>query len=60
MWNKKLNLNVTTEMLEDLKNYRGFNYNKDIEENLMKLLNIKFRKKKIEKICGRITEEKQK
>jgi hypothetical protein len=58
MWNRKLNINVTSEMVEELKDIKGFDC--DVEKELVKLLKIKNRKKKLEKICGRITEEKQK
>lgn len=60
MWNKKLNVNVTTEMIDELKQQHGFDYNIDIEKELERIIKIEFRKKKLEKICGRITEEKQK
>lgn len=60
MWNKKLNINVTREMIEDLKYHYGLHTDEDVEKQLMKMMKIEFRKKKLEKICGRITEEKQK
>lgn len=60
MWNKELNINITTEMIQDLKHQHGFDYATNIEEKLINLLKIQQRKKKLEKVCGVIMEEKQK
>lgn len=57
-YNKKLKMHISRDFIEDIKNIKGFDC--DVEEELIKILKKEFRKKKLKKICGLITEEKQK